>query len=317
MATRSSYVQKRKIEEEQESRKTYKSNDGTAKFPKKPQLFQCYKLANGYDCRIGAWMGEVQIRISGEYDLTEKRPPASYPFDKFASTSTGIIDLNQLSKTVFLKESEVVCLPDVLTDIYEDDFKTSASYTLSSLSEEDRAKKELDTFAPDTSAEIRVSPKDGFCYITTYMLASGQNQMDQFRVETACCAVPFDSIVKFKLQVPTIVDHFRKAYSSILMLKELVLMESGKTLSLMLARKHGKFSGKDVMERSPRLVDNFLNIYTEFMGMGYPANLTRLVHEKIKLSYTLNYPPLDVMNTIFVVLGQIDVLFQPEYIKME
>ena len=282
-------------------------------YPQKPSVYKKWALPGGVDVRVGIVANQVKLRISNQYDLDEERPcivPEQH--------QSGGKKENSVSQTVFLSKNEVICMHNVLQNLFHCwDYVEDGATECGKLTNE----RKVYEYVPDYSSEISIAPSEGKCFITAFKLKS--NNDDDYSIVKpmglAVCeqvVLTYEGFKEFCRVSSEIVTHVRDVYVALSEISPLILTEAGNTLSKMLVSRHGQFSSQDIISKEPRLMNDFHSIYSDFQAYGYAVNLTKAVREHIKKRPHITRPRIDLLSLVNSVVDQIDIMYDSTYIKV-
>jgi hypothetical protein len=283
--------------------------------------YRCWELGVVASIRVGIIGNKVRCRLSCVRDLIEERPPPPVLFsgmdDKFIREQDEDGD-DIISNTAFLTLDEIKGLEQRVSEYFEllednpDNDNIIFSERLVEMSDKEKEDFEDFPYLSDLRTTIKIQRK--IAEITTYALWCGDNQQQQYPKSTAKVFIWCDELKKLHEVIGEVFGFMSKLKYSHSNLANLIRIEAGKCLSKMLFCEYGKFTKQMIDRHDSRLMESFLTVHGEFLGMGYGSSLiTKMFEETSKQKIKTGY--IDAIPLMFKVVGQVKQLFSSKYLK--
>jgi hypothetical protein len=255
-----------------------------------------WQLSERTSVRCGLLKGKIVLRVSTENELDEERPHSPPGFGTVKDNAdprktykcakyreTGFFD-HELAKTVFLTCDEVEGLEDLLLNFVKIPVTGTGC-----------CGGRKDTLCP-----LRLQDGRNSCYgyngeyaelignfrtikIFTFKRVDSDSTGEPENVAVGRVELLEREILEFKEIIREVYEHCRRADDCIMTMAWIVYKMAGETLSKMLYSKFGAFHSTE-LDSEHDLYRAFMDVYGEFMGMGYVDAIVTKVSETLKES---------------------------------
>jgi len=283
-------------------------------------------LGNDSSFRVGLCDNKVCVRISSEYDLSENRAHSpceilGQEIANFSYAEDGVG--NRLtSDTIFLSaEHTVVFLREIGS--------LNGRLMCDTLSREEEIEIELCTEDEKNEAirdhdrypyYIHCFPRvrihsDRVMTITTFVRATGSNQMDMAQLENGSVTLTYDEWIKLSDCRKYYAERILEILYSHANISDLIMTRAGECISSMVRTKIGPFEiGKMNTFDREQLLRAFMEAYSEFCSFNYCKSLHNEISRKVQ-ERKLDIHNISLTHLINNVLSQINILSSSRYLK--
>jgi hypothetical protein len=261
------------------------------------KAFKMWALSDKSCVKVGLVDVDILCRISNEPDLAD--------FERECDEDGKVV-----SKTVSLSYKQLIGLRNKVR-WYSKTPSISKTDKLQGFIIEEEEERGFDSFSflADTRPEISI--ENCITKVTTFEMSSNGDSC----IPSGQVTLTLDELLVLNDVINNVCEFMNTLEFTYSQLSHLIRSEAGKCLSKMLFSKYGKFDREMVYSfshcDSRKLWNNFLDVYGEFMGMGYTFSLVKKVQAEIQ-KYDILY---DVLPLTFQVMYQVKALFSAKYLE--